>query len=121
MNDWSRDLNDRMTGIVTAVAGLFLVLSPWLFGFAAESGAAWNSWIAGALIGVTAVGTLLKSQEWEEWALLALGSWTLVSPWVLGFAGVTAAAAVSVAVGALVMAVSAYELWKSHNRPMSAA
>lgn len=34
---------------VQAVLGILLFIAPWVMGFAADSGAAWTSWIAGAV------------------------------------------------------------------------
>ncbi|HEX4225416.1 MAG TPA: SPW repeat protein [Pseudonocardiaceae bacterium] len=34
---------------IQAVLGVLLFIAPWVMGFAADSGAAWTSWIAGAL------------------------------------------------------------------------
>jgi uncharacterized membrane protein HdeD (DUF308 family) len=34
---------------IEVVLGVLLFISPWVMGFAANSGAAWTSWIAGAL------------------------------------------------------------------------
>jgi hypothetical protein len=64
---------------------------------------------------------MVKFQVWQEWGNLALGAWTFIAPWLLGFSAIGAAAAVHMSVGALVAALAAYELWTSHNRPLSAA
>jgi uncharacterized membrane protein HdeD (DUF308 family) len=34
---------------IQAVLGVLLFIAPWVLGFASDSGAAWTSWIAGAL------------------------------------------------------------------------
>ena len=107
--------------VLNAVAGAVLFLSPWLFGFAAESAAAWNAWIIGALVALVALGTLVSFSKWQEWVNLVAGLWLLISPWALGFAEVSSAIATHVILGAVVAIAAAVELWMAHNRPMSTA
>ncbi|AIC26468.1 MULTISPECIES: SPW repeat protein [Rhizobium] len=107
--------------IVNIVAGLGLLISPWLFGFAAETSAAWNAWIVGAAITVLAVAALYAFYEAEEWANLVLGLWALVAPWILGFSAVTAAMWAHVIAGIVVAVLAAGSIWFSHNHPLSAA
>jgi hypothetical protein len=116
-----RTTSDKVVDVVSIVAGAFLFLAPWLFGFAAETGASWNAWIAGLAIAIVGIWTLASFHTWEEWVNLALGLWTLVSPWLLGFAAMGSALAVHVVVGGLVAVIAAFELWRSNNRPLSAA
>lgn len=115
-----RRTSDKVADVMSIVAGAFLFLSPWLFGFAAETGASWSAWIAGLVIAIVGIWTLASFNIWEEWVNLALGIWTLVSPWLLGFAAIDSALAVHVIVGGLVAVVAAFELWRSPNQPLSA-
>ncbi|HEY9012731.1 MAG TPA: SPW repeat protein [Devosia sp.] len=112
--------SDMAVDMVSVVAGLALFVSPWLFGFSAEAAASWNAWIAGLLIAIVGVWTIASCQNWEEWLNLALGVWTLVSPWLLGFA-IGSAVTMHVVVGLIVAALAIFELWRSHGRPLSAA
>ncbi|ABC90051.1 hypothetical conserved protein [Rhizobium etli CFN 42] len=107
--------------IVNIVAGLGLFISPWLFGFAAETYAAWNAWIVGAAITLIAVAALYAFYEAEEWCNMVLGLWTVIAPWVLGFSAVTAAMWAHVIVGVVVAALAAGSIWFSHNHPLSTA
>ena len=56
--------------------------------------------------------------QWEEWLNLLLGLWVLVSPWVLGFQGTTAAT-VHILVGILVAALAAIEMWLMQQTPQA--
>lgn len=116
-----RNSSDMAIDMVSIVAGVALFLSPWLFGFAAEAAASWNAWIVGLLTAIVGVWTMTNCQSWEEWLNLALGVWTLVSPWLLGFAAVGAAVTMHVVVGLIVAVLAILELWRSHNRPLSPA
>ena len=107
--------------IVNVVAGLGLLVSPWLFGFAAETYAAWNAWIVGAAIAVIAVAALYAFYEMEEWANLVLGIWALVAPWILDFSTVAAGTWVHVVAGIVVAVLAAASFWFSDNHPLSTA
>ncbi|MER9328511.1 SPW repeat protein [Mesorhizobium sp. M0488] len=121
MEKWLKTENRPVIDIVNVVAGIALVLSPWYLGFTTETYAAWNAWIAGAVIALIAVGALVASHAYEEWANLVVGLWTLVSPWALGFSGLAAAMWAHVIVGVIVAALAAGSLWFFGNRPLSTA
>ncbi|MFC7399987.1 SPW repeat protein [Chelatococcus sp. GCM10030263] len=97
------------------------MLTPWVFGFTGEATAAWNAWIVGALMALVAIGALVAFAEWEEWANGVLGVWAIISPWILGFSGITAAMASHVVISLIVAVLAAVELWTTHNRPVSTA
>jgi len=97
--------------IMSALAGGFLLASPWLFGFASARTAAWSAWTGGALIAGVALIAVAKLQAWEEWLNLALGLCVAAAPWALGFAGLVAAMWTHVGVGLAVAILAAVELW----------
>jgi hypothetical protein len=113
--------NRTVFDIVNIVAGLGLLVSPWLLGFAAETYAARNAWIVGAAIALIAAAALYAFYEAEEWVNLVLGVWTVGAPWVLGFSAVTAATWLHVVAGLVVAVLAAGNIWFSHNRPLSTA
>jgi hypothetical protein len=107
--------------IVNALLALFLFVSPWLIGFTEVQAASWNAWICGLLIGGLALAALGRLQEWEEWTNVALGIWTAVSPWLLGFSGVAAALWTHVGVGLAVAILAGIELWLLNSNPPAKA
>ncbi|WP_342640239.1 SPW repeat protein [Rhodoligotrophos ferricapiens] len=107
--------------IVNIVAGLGLFLSPWYLAYTGEAYAAWNAWIIGAVVALIAIGALLAFREYEEWANLVLGLWSIIAPWALGFAAVTAAVWSHVLAGIVVAVLAASNVWFIHNRPLSTA
>ncbi|WP_332302830.1 SPW repeat protein [Rhizobium sp. GR12] len=113
--------NRTVFDIVNIVAGLALLLSPWLLGFATETYAAWNAWIVGAALAVIAAVALYAFYEAEEWVNLVAGIWTVAAPWVLGFSAMTAAMWVHVVAGIVVAVLAAGSIWFSHNHPLSTA
>ncbi|ARQ14485.1 SPW repeat-containing protein (plasmid) [Rhizobium etli] len=107
--------------VVNIVAGLALLISPWLLGFTGETYAAWNAWIAGAAIALIAAAALYAFYEAEEWLNLVLGIWAFVAPWVLGFSAIAAAMWAHVIVGIVVAVLAAGSIWFTHNHPLSTA
>jgi SPW repeat-containing protein len=106
---------------VNFIAGLCLLFAPWVLGFTAETHAAWNAWIVGVVVALVALGALFAFSEWEEWVNLVLGLWAIISPWALGFTGVSAAAMTHIILGLIVAILAAVEIWFTHNRPLSTA
>src|SRR5207247_8449168 len=108
--------NESFVDVVNLIFGAWLFAAPWLYGFA--SGAAgWNAWIMGALIALVAIAALAAFAEWEEWINLVLGLWVLVAPWALAFAGNVGAMGNHVAVGIVVAALAAIEMWLVNRKP----
>ncbi len=105
---------------VNVLLGLWLVISPWLFGYTAESVAAWNAWIPGVIVAVAAIAALTAFQEWEEWVNALLGVWLVVSPWITGYAAVAAATWNHVVVGVLTAALAIWAAWQARQQPAEA-
>ena len=95
---------------VNALLGAWMILSPWAVGFQGEPMAMWNFVAVGALLLATALGAIFVPQAWEEWVEVALGAWMVVSPWALGFAGITLAMQNAVACGLAVVVMSLWVL-----------
>ena len=69
------------------LAGLWLFLSPWIYGAYGNS-SAWNSWIIGALIFLFSLIRLSQPAAVSlSWFNLILALWTIASPWVYGYSG----------------------------------
>ena len=72
----------------------------------------------GIVIAVLSALTFLAYHVVEEWIDVILGFWLIVSPWVLSSARDTAVVADFVIVGAIVLALSSYEIWGArHGHP----
>lgn len=93
--------------------GLLLFVSPWLFAFAHQM-ARIDSWVIGAGLMAISLMTLVVFGVWEEWLLLALGFWLLVSPWALGFLH-TPGMHVSIFVGIAVIYLAGLEIFLIHE------
>jgi SPW repeat-containing protein len=112
MNVWS---NEKYCDLANLILGAVLIVSPWMFGFAAGAPSQ-NAWITGIAIAILSIAALAAFAEWEEWLNLVAGLWAIVSPWVLGFQGTTAMT-VHVVIGVVVAALAAAELWMRYHPP----
>ena len=112
MNEWS---NAKLCDIANLFLGAILFFSPWIFGFA-DGAQSQNAWVTGLVIAALSLAALSAFAVWEEWLNLIAGAWAIVSPWVLGFAGTTAMT-VHVAIGIIVAALAAIELWMMYQNP----
>ncbi|WP_298233530.1 SPW repeat protein [uncultured Azohydromonas sp.] len=95
---------------VNAVLAAWVLLSPWALGFDGERAATWNALAAGAALLAVALGAMFVPKAWENWAEAALGLWLVISPWVLGFAGLRDAMLSTALTGVVVLALAAWTL-----------
>ncbi len=100
----------RTASGLNLLAGLWMLLSPWLLGFSAVGNAAWNAVIAGLLIAVFAMARIAAPDRAEtlSWLSFLLGIWLVVSPFLLDFGDVYRAMWNGVIVGLLVQVLSAW-------------
>lgn len=96
---------------INALVVLLLILSPWLFRYSDASTATWSAVLTGTLLGMVVVARAIRSQNWQERAILGLGIWIAVTPWALGFGEVQNAAGMHVTAGVIVAAMAALDLW----------
>ncbi|QYO78319.1 SPW repeat domain-containing protein [Devosia salina] len=98
---------------VLALAGLWILVSPWLLGTAemsASNGAMvlWSHIIIGAAISVLAIAALLMFRAWEDWTVALLGLATIALPWLTGFNANGLFTASDVLVGLATIAIAAW-------------
>ncbi len=115
----SKSFNVTWPDWASLVLGAWLLVSPWLLGFAGT--AQWNAMVIGAIVVIVTLGALMEWHAWEEWVDMLVGLWLVISPWVLGFAfgadgALVAAAWNAILVGAGVAVLAAWSWW-SHGHP----
>jgi SPW repeat len=115
MSNFSDKLSEQWQDGANLVLGLWLLVSPWLFGYAAAPTVAWNAYVVGVIIAVAAAAALIAFQKWEEWLNAVLGAWLIVSPWVLGYTATTAAMWNHIVVGALVLILAIWSATTEHR------
>ncbi len=78
----------RLASGINVVLGVWLLVSPWVFGYhVVGSEAIANSVIVGALIAILAALRAYSGvYPGLSWINLLLALWTVVSPWVCGYA-----------------------------------
>ena len=91
----------------TFLAGVWLLLSPYILNFSGEPTALWTSLVAGAaLVVLTAISMLVEHQGILEFLDGLTGAVVITTPFVLSFSDVTAAMWDAVIVGAAVVALA---------------
>lgn len=70
---------------VNIVLGGWLILAPFIGIGVNHDIAAWNSYVAGAVVAIFTIAALARPQLWEEWLNLIVGLWLIAAPFVLGY------------------------------------
>ncbi|HEY3524197.1 MAG TPA: SPW repeat protein [Candidatus Limnocylindrales bacterium] len=117
--------NDQVTWAsgLSVIAGLWLLISPWVLGFSDMQSPMWNAVILGIVIAVLA---FIRAGGWYSavglaWINLVLGIWVFISPWVLGFSDRQAPLWDALVVGVVVVVLSAWSVWASSARGTTAS
>ena len=97
---------DPLTGLL----GVWLLVSPWVLGFAANTTPTANAALVGLALLATALGATFVPRAWEEWTEVALGAWLVISPWVLSFQTVRNAMMSAVVTGIAVLVLALWVL-----------
>lgn len=96
----------------SVVVGVLLFLSPFAFGATGVTTVAWTAYVGGILLAVAGLWSLSSPHgQFPEWAEVVIGVLLFISPWVLGFAAVTAMAWTVWIAGILAVALSAWVLF----------
>lgn len=106
MDEWS---SRKLCDVINLGLGIVLFFSPWEFGLAV--GPQWQTAsVVGIIIGVLSIAALAAFAVWEEWLNLVAGLALMASPWLLGFQD-SDAMTIDVAIGVVVAALAAFEVW----------
>jgi len=102
---------------VNALLGIWLIVSPFIVGAPAQS-VATSGQIVGALTLVLAiVRVAYRRTTAASWALVVLGAWTIMSPWVLAQPSPDIRTWTYVIAGILIAGLEAYSLTSSSTQP----
>jgi hypothetical protein len=98
----------RTASGINILLGIWLLVSPWVFGYHAIPTALFNSVIVGAAIAILAVNRFESpgSKTVLSWVNLALALWTIASPWVYGYASNLGALRDNVVLGIVIGALA---------------
>jgi hypothetical protein len=88
---------------------VWLLISPFVIGFAGLTAAMTNNVVCGAVVIVLAVTRFAGAyrQAWMSWINCLIGIWVLISPWVLAFTQYRNATTNNVIIG-IVIAILAF-------------
>jgi len=76
----TRRWQDRLIFLI----GLWLFVSPMLFGYPSDSSTAINAYAAGLVMAILAAFDLYKTHVWAVVLNILVGLWTAASPWIVG-------------------------------------
>ncbi len=95
----------RTASTIVLLAGIWLFVSPWVYG-AFHNLDSWNSWIIGCIIiGVAWVRLVYPlSMPGLSWFSMLLGIYVFISPWLYNYTGNTGRFINSLCVGVVVVA-----------------
>jgi SPW repeat len=105
----------KAASAICMLAGIWLFVSPWIYGAGAS---AWNSWIVGAavfMVGLVRMSTPLATAG-LSWLNMVLGIWVFFSPWIYGYVGNEGRFINSLCVGVIVFVLSIASVLGSRHR-----
>jgi len=108
---------------LSALAGLAILVSPWLAGYAMVQPAVANAVIVGAFLVTGAIAAAVIGRPWTECGIVGLGAWLLASPLALSLVD-AASIRVAVGMGLLVLLLGGTALaaeWRARGRARGAA
>ncbi len=116
--------NARTASGINLLAGLWLILAPFVLGYAAVTNAEYNDVVLGIVVGILAIiGLAMTDETWSRWVNIIAGIWLVIAPFVLGYAGTTMAAVWNdIVLGIIVVALAAWGVsnvpQQQHHRPV---
>ncbi len=76
----------RWASGINILAGLWVLISPWLFHYNTDTTAMWISVVVGVVIAIlAAIRFSGNGPVGLSWINLILGIWVIISPWVIGY------------------------------------
>ena len=118
MKAWTRWQN-----WVSLVLGVILFITPWVFGTAMNRASSWDAWIIGVIGVILALVALafLSAATIAEGLSVVLGVLLFISPWVLGYAALSAAAWAAWILGILLVVVNGWTLLQTRTPRLGAS
>lgn len=108
----------KAASTICLLAGIWLFLSPWVYGFYLNR-SAWNCWVVGGFMVLFGIIRLARPAYSPalSWCNMILGVWTFFSPWIYGYAAINTGRFInSLCVGVIVFVFSLASLAASRRR-----
>jgi uncharacterized membrane protein HdeD (DUF308 family) len=102
----------RVASILNVLAGIWLIIVPFIVGFSSLTAPMVNSIVLGAVVLILAAIRASNPLQAPglSWINLLLGIWLIISPWVVGFAAAAAATHNTVIFGIVVGVLAIWNL-----------
>lgn len=92
----------KWASYAVVLTALWLVASPWALDYRDRTATA-EDLIVGGAIWATAMFAAVNDGDHLHWLIIALASWLVAAPWILGYMYVSAAVTNDAAAGVLIM------------------
>ena len=100
----------KIASALNVLLGIWLVIAPFLLGYADVGTTLWNDVIVGAIVLILA-GTRVwrpAHNRWLSWTNVVLGIWLAIAPFILSYTATTAALWNDIIVGIAVLILGAW-------------
>lgn len=109
---------------VEAIPAIWLILSPFILGYATVATALWNAIVIGIVLLVLDIwgGNIRQNNGLEQglnWVDAILGVWLIVSPFILRFMVAPVAGWNAIVVGVIVLVLSVWAAFSAHSPMMT--
>jgi hypothetical protein len=103
------------------LAGIWLIISPWVYGTVYSAGSAWNNIIVGIIIAVFAAIRFFspRSAVGLSWINALLGIWMILSPWIYRYAANRPRLWNSIIMGIIVVILSVWSATATRRRAVA--
>ena len=107
----------QTTSGLDMIAGIWLILAPFLLGYSGVSAALWNDIVLGvAVIVLSGIRTTEEGMKmsWASWLSVAVGIWLVIAPFALGYSANSRALWNDIILGVIVGILA---LWSALSSP----
>jgi hypothetical protein len=109
----------RAVSVLNLIAGIWLIISPFILGFSGVPAALWSAVVVGVIV---LVFSWIRAANPNRYMALSglnllLGFWSIVSPYLLRFSGLSTPTANAVILGAIVLVLAIWSIATSWARP----
>ena len=109
--------NVRTASGLNLIAGLWLIVAPFILGYSNLQSTTWNSIIVGILIAGMAGYRIANPHlnPWVSWVVAALGVWVILSPFVYAHSDVARPFWNDIIIGIVVLILGAWSAMSAHE------
>lgn len=106
----------KVTTWLTLILGVWLILAPFILDLSSIAGDYWNDIVFGVLVVILSIVGLSYVQEtWSHWLNALIGLWTLITPFLFGFAENRGVMWNDIIVGLL---IGMFAIWSASSSPV---